>query len=1034
MTQWSHSCPSSCADWPPRTTSWGWRDSPGRWTRKRTRRHARLVFWLDCANVLPDNRVSTRASGAVHFWLGAVVAPCTDPTQVWNRGHLEPRDIEVLQLASRAGDPDAVWKAEKATAPCYNALSTKVGCECIVHILTVFTDLFVNTTVVTTDGVGAYDLISRNAMMEGIVRMEDGDRIIPVCAVWKGKPTRNQNLESSSWEEGVCRVRVRFTATILRAMTMMVSHSTEANNHGTRQLVEAGFAAPDWAQLVSGDVEAPHVVEEEEPNQPRKGWQATVFCVVEAQFWDCLFPTFSNRDAMLLRLQEGLDRSCRIDPQPFRILLLRRLRFQFLLFARSCRLFDNFGHHPSACAVVGIFGRRGHFLMIAAARICREAGGRVRTNVFRRELELGVGGMFDNRRGTDSFPLFNGAQLAVDTTLVSVCHPPWRLFPTQGTRGERDRFEARPTSQEHHVPRIRRQRWGGGGGGGQVCRVRRRGWRPFLHWTSTVLQRFGVGQGVISDFLRGRARSAWTCKWNAMLGCAVVCAYAISWLDGGRGGIDQARKIGEKRCRWYGRETPFSHRAAYQGDSHFWNQVQNFTERHDQNVWQCLRTESFVRGRSCRGSDKVGQARSRGSEHPDISAFARGSDVEERQQDTLFWFRGARHCVLPFQPIFQEELKEIGQRLDFSVSKIFCPIEPARVRGKDWLIGWERIAPGEGRFAPYWGVFFYVRVTVCEGCEWERQATQVRPNWGVCVDRVPEVLDSFEAAFDNNEFLVRPSIGRNVVSRRSTSPPFKGGSLFPAGCGDHRFSDSVVTIGTTIQGSLRAGLGYTVRSGSSQVPIHSPGFKKWGFIKRDCTDRTQQIRSFGWKKWRRGWSDVFGGESDTESLVDFKDDEADLPGTSHPINPIRNVIGAFAQFDVYIWWRSSEGARALWGRSRTWWEEHTGRLLDEWANRFAAGEWCHCWQKANQSPAMDSQVRRAEGDATQVTRRTHDAQNDWRFQVSCMPHARFWKEQRSHQVFLPQLAELTNFDRRPARPREGVPQIWCGSNHTHASS
>ena len=46
----------------------------------------------------------------------------------------------------------------------------------------------------------------------------------------------------------------------------------------------------------------------------------------------------------------------------------------------------------------------------------------MRTNVFLRDLDLGVGGVLDNRRlevVVDGLPLFNGAQLAVDTTLVS---------------------------------------------------------------------------------------------------------------------------------------------------------------------------------------------------------------------------------------------------------------------------------------------------------------------------------------------------------------------------------------------------------------------------------------------------------------------------------------------------------------------------------------------------------------------------------------------------------------------------------------
>ena len=45
-------------------------------------------------------------------------------------------------------------------------------------------------------------------------------------------------------------------------------------------------------------------------------------------------------------------------------------------------------------------------------------------------------------------------------------------------------------------------------------------------------------QGV-SDLLRGRARSAWTRRWSAMLGCAAARAFATSLLDGGASvGVD----------------------------------------------------------------------------------------------------------------------------------------------------------------------------------------------------------------------------------------------------------------------------------------------------------------------------------------------------------------------------------------------------------------------------------------------------------------------------------------------------------------
>ena len=55
---------------------------------------------------------------------------------------------------------------------------------------------------------------------------------------------------------------------------------------------------------------------------------------------------------------------------------------------------------PSQVGVccLGTLGRRGFPRENAAARICREAGGRVRSNAFVRDLDLGVVDQFDTRR------------------------------------------------------------------------------------------------------------------------------------------------------------------------------------------------------------------------------------------------------------------------------------------------------------------------------------------------------------------------------------------------------------------------------------------------------------------------------------------------------------------------------------------------------------------------------------------------------------------------------------------------------------
>ena len=69
-------------------------------------------------------------------------------------------------------------KVEVATAPHQYAFNTKEGCETVAHIHQVLTDLDPHATVVFVDGIGAYDPICRNFMMQGLRRMVDGEQIL----------------------------------------------------------------------------------------------------------------------------------------------------------------------------------------------------------------------------------------------------------------------------------------------------------------------------------------------------------------------------------------------------------------------------------------------------------------------------------------------------------------------------------------------------------------------------------------------------------------------------------------------------------------------------------------------------------------------------------------------------------------------------------------------------------------------------------------------------------------------------------------
>ena len=101
---------------------------------------------------------------------------------------------------------------------------------------------------------------------------------------------------------------------------------------------------------------------------------------------------------------------------------LSSIWFSFPFIAHSCwcsRPFDSCGHHRAAWARAGVLVGRGWALESVMARVCREAGGRVTTNVMIRDLDLIQPGVVDARRlevVVDGLFLFGGAQLAVDGT------------------------------------------------------------------------------------------------------------------------------------------------------------------------------------------------------------------------------------------------------------------------------------------------------------------------------------------------------------------------------------------------------------------------------------------------------------------------------------------------------------------------------------------------------------------------------------------------------------------------------------------
>ena len=172
--------------------------------------------------------------------------------------------------------------------------------------------------------------------------------------------------------------------------------------------------------------------------EPTKVWVATTGVKADGEkiVSDHLWPRFDNVRRALVGSQRGplasaaltalpTSRATRIDPQPFRLFLCRRLHLPLPLSHRTCRcgrLLDQFGHHRAACPEAGVLGKRGFPLECAAAQVCREGGARVSTNVFVRDMDLAIHNALDSRRlevVADGLTLWRGAQLAIDTKVVS---------------------------------------------------------------------------------------------------------------------------------------------------------------------------------------------------------------------------------------------------------------------------------------------------------------------------------------------------------------------------------------------------------------------------------------------------------------------------------------------------------------------------------------------------------------------------------------------------------------------------------------
>ena len=214
--------------------------------------------------------------------------------------------------------------------------------------------------------------------------------------------------------------------------------------------------------------------------------------------------------------------------------MIRRRHALVTDVVRARNRLDVLGHHRAECANVGVLGRRGFALESAAASVCREASGRVSVNVAVRDLDICVPDRADERRlevVADGLPLFHGAQIAVDTTLVSVLRRDGTPHPRCANEDGAALAQAR-RRKELRYPELAGQHGRTklvvlasevGGRWSEVC-------RQFLCQLASAKTRNEP------KVLRSRAGQAWLHGWCSLLACSSARAFAKSLLER-RGGI-----------------------------------------------------------------------------------------------------------------------------------------------------------------------------------------------------------------------------------------------------------------------------------------------------------------------------------------------------------------------------------------------------------------------------------------------------------------------------------------------------------------
>ena len=127
----------------------------------------------------------------MHVW--ALGLSCEAPAAFGPNGGVRgivAGDI-VRRLVARTVSQQMMEKLQAATAPFQHAMATKSGCECIAHALQGLTEMDPRATVMSIDGISAFDLISRKATLQELIDLDGGSSALPFVALFYGTPSSN---------------------------------------------------------------------------------------------------------------------------------------------------------------------------------------------------------------------------------------------------------------------------------------------------------------------------------------------------------------------------------------------------------------------------------------------------------------------------------------------------------------------------------------------------------------------------------------------------------------------------------------------------------------------------------------------------------------------------------------------------------------------------------------------------------------------------------------------------------------------------